>query len=87
MREGSSILDSAGDRIRENKYQRSDHTGKGQGDKFDEKEIVAMLYRYQRANLRTQNREERDRRGEEIKCGKTSSIYRKLVQKKIPNDH
>lgn len=43
-----------------------------------------MLYSYHGANLHTQNREERDRRGEEIKCGKTSSIYQKLVQKKIP---
>lgn len=43
-----------------------------------------MLYRRQSLNLHTQNREERDGRGEEIKCDKTSLIYQKLVQKKDP---
>lgn len=44
--------------------------------------MVAVLYRCQSLNLHTQNREERDLRGEEIKCGKT--LPKACAKKKNP---
>lgn len=68
MQEVLSILDSAENWTSENKFQKFSNRGKGQGNKIDEKEIVAMLYTSQRANLCTHKWQKRSGgREEEIK--------------------